>query len=83
MSKEQTAYINRSRDSGTSARLIIDIFEHYENNSEEGLLLFLDFEKAFESIEWKFLFKPLGKFNFLSNFIKWINIQKSNISNKK
>ena len=73
ISKEQTAYI-KGRYIGTNARLILDIFEYCENNNEEGLLLFLDFEKAFDSIEWNFLFKTLEKFNFGSNFIKWINI---------
>ena len=44
-----------------------------ENNSEE-LLLFLDFEKAFDSVEWNILFKVLQKFNFGDDFIGWIKI---------
>ena len=73
ISKEQTAYI-KVRYIGTNARLILDIFEYCVNNNEEGLLLFLDFKKAIDSIEWNFLFKTLEQFNFGSNFIKWINI---------
>jgi hypothetical protein len=30
----------------------------------DGLLLLVDFEKAFDSIEWKFLRKALDSFNF-------------------
>jgi hypothetical protein len=39
---------------------------HYlEENDTDGLLLSLvDFEKAFDSIEWKFLQKALNSFNF-------------------
>ena len=32
------------------------------------------FEKAFDSIEWNFLFKTLKQFNFGDNFIKWRKI---------
>ena len=30
----------------------------------DGLLLLVDFEKAFDSIEWNFLQKALNSFNF-------------------
>lgn len=73
ISNEQTAYI-KGRFIGTNARLILDIFEYCENNNQEGLLLFLDFEKAFDSVEWNFLFKTLETFNFGTNFINWIKI---------
>jgi hypothetical protein len=59
---------------GINARFILDIFEYCENNNENGILLFLDFEKAFDSVEWNFLFKTLEKFNFGPNFLKWIKI---------
>lgn len=41
-------------------------------NYIEGLLPFLDFEEAFDSVEWKFLFKVLKQLNFGDNFISWI-----------
>ena len=37
-----------------------------------GLLIFIDFEKAFDSVEWDFLFKCLEDFNFGSDFLRWI-----------
>ena len=37
-----------------------------------GLLLFIDFEKAFDSLKWDFLEKCLEKFNFGPDLIKWI-----------
>ena len=34
------------------------------NNDLDGILLFLDFEKAFDSVEYNFMYKALEKFNF-------------------
>ena len=33
-----------------------------------GLLIFIDFEKAFDTLEWNFLFNCLNVFNFSPNF---------------
>ena len=38
------------------------------------MLLFLDFEKAFDSLEWDFIFSTLEKFGFGNDFIQWIKI---------
>ena len=73
----QSAYI-RGGYIGSNARLILDIYEYCENFYEDGILLFLDFEKAFDSIEWNFLYKTLSKFNFGKNFIKWVKILYTN-----
>ena len=35
-------------------------------------MIFIDFEKAFDSIEWCFLYKCLAVFNFVPEFIKWV-----------
>ena len=37
-----------------------------------GLLIFIDFEKAFDSLEWNFLHNCLDVFNFGPNFKHWI-----------
>ena len=77
ISKSQSAYI-KGRFIGENARLILDIFEYCENSNDEGIFLFLDFEKAFDSVEWNFLFKTLEKFNFGTQFIEWIKIMYCN-----
>ena len=46
----------------------------------EGMMLFIDFEKAFDSINWTFMLQALHKLNFGPVFIKWIKIIYTNIS---
>ena len=51
-----------------------------------GLLIFIDFEKAFDSLERNFLQRCLESFNFCPNFIRWVmtfykNIQSCIINN--
>jgi len=71
--KDQSGYI-KGRFIGQNARLISDIFEYCEKYNIKGAIINLDFEKAFDRLEWNFLFKTLCKFNFGCNFIKWIQI---------
>ena len=77
LNKDQTAYV-KGRYIGVNARLVLDIFEYCEHFDKEGVLLFLDFQKAFDSVEWNFIFKVLEKFNFGESFIKWY-VYKPNI----
>ncbi len=36
------------------------------------MLLLLDFKKAFDKIEWGFLFAPLSKLGFSDKWIQWV-----------
>ena len=44
------------------------------NENIPGLMIFVDFQKAFDSIEWDFLFKCTEAFNFGSNFRRWVKL---------
>ena len=46
----------------------------------EAYIAQIDFKKAFDSIEWLFLFKTLKIFIFGENFINWIKIFYTDIS---
>ena len=75
--RDQTGYI-KGRYIGENIRAISDIIEQHEN--KEGMILFLDFEKAFDSLEWEYLFKVLDIMNFGPSFLKWIHTFYRNIS---
>ena len=46
-------------------RLVYDVMQAAETNNLSGLLLLIDFQKAFDSISWNFLYKTLDLFWFL------------------
>ena len=54
-------------------RLIIDIMEHTKSESIPGILVSLDFRKAFDSLEWSFMMKALDIFNFGTSIKRWIS----------
>lgn len=49
---------------GINARFILDNSEYCENFNKEWILLFLDFEKAFASVEWNFFYLKHKKLDF-------------------
>ena len=59
----QTGYVS-DRYIGVAARSILDIMHYTKTYDIPGLLLFIDFEKAFDSLEWNFMFKCLEVFGF-------------------
>ena len=43
-----------------------------KSQKRTGILLMLDFEKAFDSIEWNYMHKILKRFNFGPSFQNWV-----------
>ena len=52
--------------------LVVIIINYTATKNLSGLAAFLDVEKAFDSIEWNFLFKVLNLFNFGPDFKNWV-----------
>ena len=50
-----------------------------EKNNLPGILLSIDFEKAFDSLNWNFLFEALHALNFGKTFISYIKMMYNNI----
>ena len=42
-----------------------------ESRKELGLILQIDFEKAFDSVEWNFLIQTLIQFGFGNDFVSY------------
>ena len=60
---DQTGFIsNRYMDD--NVRLIYDLINYLNKKNKPGLLLCLDFEKAFDSLDWRFMFRALRAFGF-------------------
>ena len=78
ISPSQTGYI-KGRYIGESIRIISDIMSFTEAKNIPGLAVFIDFEKAFDSIEWKFLQKCLEVFNFGPQLKQWVTILHNDI----
>ena len=54
---------------GDTVRSIFDIMDFTVKENMPGLLIFVDFQKAFDSLEWDFLVSCLEAFNFGRDFI--------------
>ncbi|WP_419623732.1 RNA-directed DNA polymerase [Thiolapillus sp.] len=69
--KDQTGFL-KGRYIGENIRLLYDTLVYTEKEEIPGLLLLIDFEKAFDSISWSFMQKCLNFFNFGPNVKRWI-----------
>ena len=67
----QSGFI-KDRFIGETAHSILGIIDYTERSKLPGILIFIDFEKAFDSIEWNFVYSSLEAFNFGPEFIKWV-----------
>ncbi len=70
--KNQVGYVKK-RNIQENVRTLLDIMHYTKEKEIPGLLICVDFQKAFDSVSWNFLNLVLKKFNFGPSFIKWIN----------
>ena len=64
---DQSGYI-KGRNICTNIRLIQDVIDYFESGEDEGAIIFLDFQKAFDTVSHKFLLNALTKYNFGESF---------------
>ena len=67
----QTGYV-KDRYIVETIRSIFDTMEFTDSENVPGLMIFIDFQKAFDSAEWDFILGCLEAFNFGPDFIQWI-----------
>ena len=46
--------------------------DYTKKQNTPGILFFIDFEKAFDSIDWEFMFQCLDVFGFGPSFKGWV-----------
>ena len=76
---DQTGYV-KGRYIGENIRLIQDVLHFTNLTKQKGIAIFLDFKKAFDSIEWPYLYAALEIFNFGPDILSWIKIFYSDVS---
>ena len=68
----------KGRYIGENTRFIYDLMHYTSSKNIPGLLVLIDFEKAFDSISWSFIYKVLTYFGYGKNIVKWIKILNTN-----
>ena len=76
---DQSGFL-KGRFIGENIRLIDSVINYTDTEDISGLLLFVDFEKAFDTLEWSFITKTLKHYNFGPSLIAWITTFYSDIS---
>ena len=79
MNPDQTGSV-KGRYIGENIRLKQDLMFYTEKENLPGIAVFIDFRKAFDTIEWHYLEKALTHFNFGPNFLQWFKILHTDIS---
>ena len=59
---------------GENIRIIYIVLFETQRQNIPGLILSIDFEKAFDTVSWKFIDKTLKYYNFGQSIRKWVNI---------
>ena len=70
--EDQTGFVP-GRYIGDNLRLLYDIIHYLNDENLQGLLVSIDFEKAFDSVDWVFMEKVLKHFGFGKDIIQWVS----------
>ena len=64
----------KGRNINQANRLLQDIIPYSDQNEQNSAIIFLDYEKAFDRVEWSWTLKCLKQFRFGRKFIAWIDM---------
>ncbi|KAI5628117.1 hypothetical protein C0J50_8261, partial [Silurus asotus] len=73
ISMEQTGFI-KGRHSFFNTRTLFNIIYSKQSSPLPEVVVSLDAEKAFDRVEWEYLFAILKKFGFGDTFVSWIRL---------
>ena len=71
VSVDQNAFV-RGRQILDASLVANEVIDYWYKRKEKGLICKLDIEKAYDSINWKFLMKVLRKMGFGSRWMDWM-----------
>lgn len=69
--EDQTGFI-KERQTQDNIRRSLHVIENIQRKGESAILVSIDAEKAFDSVNWMFLYKVLEKFGFNEEFVNCI-----------
>ena len=78
ISSDQTGYL-KERYIGENIRTVHDVITYLHERKLSGMLLLIDFEKAFDTVKWSAIDKTLSFFNFGQSFRNWIKVIYHNV----
>ena len=61
-----------SRNIHDAVRTLLDMVDYTDLQNKMGIMIALDFQKAFDTLSWPYLFKTLEVYGFGPSFISWI-----------
>ena len=77
INEDQVGFI-KGRKSSDVIRLIDDVIDHMNEANSPGILVALDYSRAFDSISKEFMLWSFKQFGFGENFVKWIHALTTN-----
>jgi hypothetical protein len=79
ISEDQTGFVP-DRFIGENIRLLYDLLKYTDVKNIPGMLLLIDFEKAFDTVSHKFILETLKSFNFGTDICRWFRTLYENAS---
>ena len=70
ISSEQKGFL-KGRYIGENIRTVYVLMDFLSKQSKEKLLLLIDFQKAFDCLEWSYIIQVLEKYNFGSDSVSY------------
>ena len=77
INEDQVGYI-KGRSGIYNAWLVQDVIDYHTLRDKDGAIIYADFRKAFDTLEWKYIDKCLQLYGFKDSFRQWIFVLYSN-----